>query len=130
MSSSTRGNRRRWGLRGSAVVAGVALLLVGGAAKPARAKVFGYGEKTCLEYVEEVRTPEVRRLYTSWAQGYFSAVAYRQGLSDFTRGLGNEPQTLQTWLQRYCNQRNSKKFYEAVDAFTEELIKVGSQKTR
>ena len=84
----------------------------------------------CLDYIEEVDVAELGRMYVSWAQGYFSSVSYREGLSDFTRGIGSDPSAMETWLRRYCERRNSKKFYEAVDAFTEALIKHGGQKTR
>ena len=96
----------------------------------AHGKVFGYGNKVCLEYVEVFDNQDVRSLYASWAQGYFSSISHREGMSDFTRGIGEDPNAMQKWLKRYCERRNSKKFYEAVDAYAEELIKFGAQKTR
>ena len=119
--------------RRATIVGAVALAVALGAnllAGSAQAKVFGYGNKVCMEYVDESDSPELRRMYMSWAQGYLSAISYREGLSDFTRGFGDDPNAMQKWLQRYCERRNSKKFYEAVDAYAQDLIKFGAQKTR
>jgi hypothetical protein len=118
-----------WAVKGLAVALPV-ILGLGVFPGPAQSKVFGYGNKVCLEYAEEFENPEARRLYTSWAQGYFSSISYREGMSEFTRGIGEEPVAMQKWLKRYCERRNSKRFHEAVDAFAEELLKFGSQKTR
>ena len=129
MKRGTSDRLSSW-ISGVVVVALALLLGLGTLPGIAQAKVFGYGNKVCIDYVDESDTPELRRMYMSWAQGYFSSISYREGLSDFTRGFGDDPNAMQKWLQRYCERRNSKKFYEAVDAYAQDLIKFGAQKTR
>ncbi|MDF1553963.1 MAG: hypothetical protein P1P84_12915 [Deferrisomatales bacterium] len=119
--------RRSQRMHGAGVVALSMTLALGASAGSAHAKVFGYGNKGCMEYIEVFDNREGRSLYASWAQGYFSSISQREGLSDFTRGIGDDPNAMQKWLKRYCERRNSKRFYEAVDAYAEELIKAGAQ---
>ena len=77
------------------VVALFMILVLSAFTGSADGKVFGYGNKVCLEYVEVFDNQDVRSLYASWAQGYFSSISHREGMSDFTRGIGEDPNAMQ-----------------------------------